>query len=215
MFGEMLTLVRGLEGSVGAGKRRAPLADPLDRAMADEIDAEADDLLASPTTGARSAVDDAVRRSGGLDGVVYARRAGDLSLGGGAVPRAGSTGRRAAIEGHVASTKGDGLLAVFGHPTAHEDDAQRAVSAGWRSSGRWPASAMQAVRRFGFESQVRVGVHRGLVYLDTAQDDVYGLAPTWPPEFRASRQPGTVVVSEAIEPLVRGLSSWSPARPPR
>ena len=29
--------------------------------------------------------------------------------------------------------------------------------------------------RFGFDISVRVGIHRGLVYLDTAQDDVYGL----------------------------------------
>jgi class 3 adenylate cyclase len=34
------------------------------------------------------------------------------------------------FEGHIASTKGDGLLAVFGYPAAHEDDARRAVLAG-------------------------------------------------------------------------------------
>ena len=33
-------------------------------------------------------------------------------------------------EGHVASTKGDGLLVVFGHPVAHENDVHRAVRAG-------------------------------------------------------------------------------------
>ena len=33
-------------------------------------------------------------------------------------------------EGHVGSTQGDGLLAVFGHPTAHEDDVRRAVHGG-------------------------------------------------------------------------------------
>lgn len=33
-------------------------------------------------------------------------------------------------EGHVGSTKGDGLLAVFGHPKAHENDVRRAVLAG-------------------------------------------------------------------------------------
>ena len=33
-------------------------------------------------------------------------------------------------EGHVFSTKGDGLLAVFGHPKAHENDVRRAVQAG-------------------------------------------------------------------------------------
>jgi hypothetical protein len=32
--------------------------------------------------------------------------------------------------GHVGSTKGDGLLAVFGYPMAHEDDVRRAVLAG-------------------------------------------------------------------------------------
>jgi hypothetical protein len=34
----------------------------------------------------------------------------------------------------------------------------------------------QAERRFGIEIAVRIEVHRGLAYLDTAQDDVYGLA---------------------------------------
>ena len=33
-------------------------------------------------------------------------------------------------EGHIANTAGDGLLAVFGYPIAHEDDVRRAVHAG-------------------------------------------------------------------------------------
>jgi class 3 adenylate cyclase len=33
-------------------------------------------------------------------------------------------------EDHIASTKGDGMLAVFGHPVAHKDDVRRAVLAG-------------------------------------------------------------------------------------
>jgi len=32
--------------------------------------------------------------------------------------------------GHVDSTKGDGVLILFGHPVAHEDDVVRAVQAG-------------------------------------------------------------------------------------
>ena len=36
----------------------------------------------------------------------------------------------ARFEGHVGSTKGDGVLAVFGHPRAHENDVRRAVQAG-------------------------------------------------------------------------------------
>jgi class 3 adenylate cyclase len=37
---------------------------------------------------------------------------------------------RRRYEGHIASTKGDGLLAVFGHPVAHENDVHRAVRSG-------------------------------------------------------------------------------------
>ncbi len=34
------------------------------------------------------------------------------------------------FDGHVMQTRGDGILAVFGYPTAHEDDVLRAVKAG-------------------------------------------------------------------------------------
>ena len=36
----------------------------------------------------------------------------------------------ARYEGHIAQYLGDGLLVYFGYPSAHEDDAQRAVRAG-------------------------------------------------------------------------------------
>ena len=61
----------------------------------------------------------------------------------------------------------------------------------------------QAKRRFGIEITVRVRVHWGLVYLDTAQDDVYGLAANLVARVSGLAQPGSVVVSGAVEPLVR------------
>ena len=109
------------------------------------------------------------------------------------------------LEGHVASTKGDGLLAVFGHPTAHEDDARRAVSAGIEITRAVTRLSEAALRRFNFEIQVRVGVHRGLVYLDTAQDDVYGLAANLAARVSGLAPPGSVVVSDAIAPLIRKI----------
>ena len=106
-------------------------------------------------------------------------------------------------EGHIGSTKGDGVLAVFGYPIAHEDDVRRAVHAGLEITREVARLSDQARRRFGIEINVRVGVHRGLVYLDTAQDDVYGLAANLAARVSGLAPPGTVVVSEAVETLIR------------
>ena len=50
---------------------------------------------------------------------------------------------------------------------------------------------------------MRVGVHRGPVYLDTAQDDVYGVAANLAARVAGLASPGTVVVSDAVAPLIR------------
>lgn len=106
-------------------------------------------------------------------------------------------------DGHVGSTKGDGLLAVFGHPTPHEDDVIRAVRAGLDITSEVAALSQRVRHRFGFDIDVRVGVHRGLVYLDTAQDDVYGLGANLAARMCSLADPGMVAVSEAVERLVR------------
>ncbi|BBY87506.1 ATP-binding protein [Mycolicibacterium tokaiense] len=108
-------------------------------------------------------------------------------------------------EGHIGSTKGDGLLAFFGHPHAHEDDVRRAVQAGLDITREVAALSARVQRRFGFDIDVRVGIHRGIVYLDTHQDDVFGLAANLAARVCSLAEPGSVAVSEAIEPLVRGV----------
>jgi class 3 adenylate cyclase/tetratricopeptide (TPR) repeat protein len=106
-------------------------------------------------------------------------------------------------QGHVFSTKGDGLLAVFGHPIALEDGARRAVQAGLDITREVAVLSEQVRSRFGFDISVRAGVHRGLVYLDLVQDDVYGLGANLAARVCGLAPPGSVVVSGAIAPLVR------------
>ncbi|MEB3022447.1 ATP-binding protein [[Mycobacterium] crassicus] len=107
-------------------------------------------------------------------------------------------------EGHVFSTKGDGLLAVFGHPSAHENDVRRAVHAGLDITREVDRLSERVRARFGFDISVRVGVHRGMVYLDVAQDDVYGLGANLAARVSGLAPPGGVVVSAAVAPLVAG-----------
>ncbi len=106
-------------------------------------------------------------------------------------------------EGHIGSTKGDGLLAVFGHPLAHENDGQRAVLAGLDITREVSVLSEKVRQRFGFDIDVRVGVHRGVVYLDTEQDDVYGLGANLAARMCSLAAPGSVAVSATIAHIVR------------
>jgi class 3 adenylate cyclase len=118
-----------------------------------------------------------------------------------------------AYGGHVGSTKGDGLLALFGHPEAHEDDVVRAVQAGLDITREVAALSARVRRQLGFDISVRVGVHRGVVYLDRAQDDVYGLAANLAARINSIAAPGTVAVSDAIEPLIADRFALTPNPP--
>ena len=115
--------------------------------------------------------------------------------------------------GQIGSTKGDGLVGLFGHPIAHNDDVGRAVKAGLEITREVSRLSDQTQRRFGFRVNVRVGVHWGLVYLDTAQGDVYGSAANLANRISSLAPPGAVVVSDAVEAEIRDDFELE-ARPP-
>lgn len=68
-------------------------------------------------------------------------------------------GEIARFEGHVAKFLGDGVLAYFGWPQAHEDDAERAV----RSGLRLTAAVATFKAPAGEALAARVGIATGLV----------------------------------------------------
>ena len=189
--------------AINRGDRAAATALAGQVLAVDGGNADAEDLLGTPAGGGEirrltilfADVVDSTVLSTRVEPETYRMLVGryrDLVLG--AVDR---------FEGHVGSTKGDGLLAVFGHPRAHEDDVRRAVLAGLEITREVARLSEQAQRRFGSEIAVRVGVHRGLVYLDTTQDDVYGLAANLAARVSGLAPPGTVVVSDTVAPLIR------------
>ena len=117
------------------------------------------------------------------------------------------------FDGHIGSPTGEGLLAVFGHPRAHEDDVRRAVLAGLEITREVARLGEQVRHRFGMEIAARAGVHRGLVYLDTAQSDVYGLGANLAARVSGLAPPGTIVISDAVAPLIRNTFELAPCQP--
>jgi class 3 adenylate cyclase/predicted ATPase len=109
-------------------------------------------------------------------------------------------------EGHVAQYLGDGLLVYFGYPTAHEDDARRAVRAGLEI-----VEAVQTVQAAGERLAVRVGIHSGLVVVGEIGEGAHreqlalGETPNFAHHVQMQAEPGWVVMSEATERLVRGF----------
>src|SRR2546422_11506760 len=68
--------------------------------------------------------------------------------------------------GTVKDLAGDGILALFGAPVTHEDDAERAVRAGLRIVEAIRAYGQEVSRAWGVEGfAVRVGVATGPVVL--------------------------------------------------
>jgi class 3 adenylate cyclase len=82
------------------------------------------------------------------------------------------------FDGFVARYMGDGVLAYFGYPQAHEDDAERAVRAGLELSG--------ALARLNTRTSLhtRIGIATGLVVVgeligsgDTQERSMVGTTP--------------------------------------
>src|SRR3984957_13966440 len=112
----------------------------------------------------------------------------------------------ARYDGFIAKFMGDGILAYFGFPHAHEDDAERAVRAGMEIAS--VVSALQT--RANEKLQVRVGIATGLVVVGdlvghgTAQEQaVVGDTPNLAARLQALAEPDSVVVAGATRRLLR------------
>jgi class 3 adenylate cyclase len=107
-------------------------------------------------------------------------------------------------EGHVTHVAGDGLLAVFGIPVAHENDVERAVRAALDIAAELEHLSEEIERAVGERLAARAAVHRGLVYLDRDEDEVYGLAANVAARLHELADPGEVLVSAEVHDIVGG-----------
>jgi TOMM system kinase/cyclase fusion protein len=115
------------------------------------------------------------------------------------------------FDGHIAQYLGDGLLVYFGYPTAHEDDAQRAVRTGLdivEALQKWVPSPPvgEALQRL----QVRIGIHTGLVVVGEIgggrhEQLALGDTPNIAARLQGLAEPNTVVISAATHRLIAGF----------
>jgi class 3 adenylate cyclase/predicted ATPase len=111
----------------------------------------------------------------------------------------------ARYEGHIAQYLGDGVLAYFGYPTAHEDDAVRAVRSG--------LEIVAAVSQLPLTPplQVRIGMHTGPVVVgeigggEHTERLALGETPNIAARVQGVAEPDTAVMSAVTHRLVQGL----------
>jgi class 3 adenylate cyclase/tetratricopeptide (TPR) repeat protein len=106
-------------------------------------------------------------------------------------------------QGHVAQYLGDGVMAYFGWPAAHEDAAERSVRAGLEI-----VDAVHAIE--GPEPlSVRVGISTGVVVISETGDPsnpfgAVGETPNMAARLQSFAAPNTVVIGEATSRLISG-----------
>jgi class 3 adenylate cyclase/predicted ATPase len=111
----------------------------------------------------------------------------------------------ARYEGHIAQYLGDGVLVYFGYPTAHEEDAVRAVHSG--------LEIVTAVSQLAYTPplQVRIGIHTGPVMVgaigtgERTERLALGETPNIAARVQGQAEPDTVVISQATSRLVHGF----------
>src|SRR5438552_7343763 len=117
----------------------------------------------------------------------------------------------ATYDGVIARFMGDGILAYFGYPRAHEDDAERAVRAG--------LDIISAVRQLETRAkervEVRIAIATGLVVVgDLASGGVseeqatVGDTPNVAARLQSLAEPGAVVVAASTRRLLGDLFTF-------
>jgi class 3 adenylate cyclase len=107
--------------------------------------------------------------------------------------------------GYVAQYLGDGVMAYFGWPEAHDNDAERAA---------WAALAiLDAMSELNEEParpklSARIGAHSGAVVVGAGVSrdaDVFGEVPNVAARVQTLAEPGAVLVTDALLRLISGL----------
>jgi class 3 adenylate cyclase/tetratricopeptide (TPR) repeat protein len=115
--------------------------------------------------------------------------------------------------GTVEKFIGDAVMAVFGVPTVHEDDALRALRAAEELRDGLAGLNEELERSYGTRLELRIGVNTGEVVTGTEERIATGDAVNVAARLEQAAPPGEVLVGEETIRLVRGAVEVEPVDP--
>src|SRR5215813_7607468 len=125
---------------------------------------------------------------------------------------------RAVIEQHGGTVEkfiGDAVMAVFGVPVLHEDDALRAVRAAAGLREQIAVLNLQLEADFGATVSVRTGVNTGQVVTGTGERLATGDAVNLAARLEQAAAPGEIIMGPQTWRLVRDAVAAEPLEPLR
>src|SRR5213592_2569975 len=122
-------------------------------------------------------------------------------------------------EGTVNQVMGDGIMALFGAPIAHEDHAVRACYAALAMQGSVQQYAAEVQRAQGVPVQIRVGLNSGEVVVRAIGSDLHmdytavGQTTHLAARMEQMAMPGSVLITPAVLGLAEGYVQVKPLGP--
>ena len=122
-------------------------------------------------------------------------------------------------EGTVNQVMGDGIMALFGAPLAHEDHAVRACYAALAMQAAVKQYAAEVQRSHGVPVQIRVGLNAGEVVVRAIGSDLHmdytavGQTTHLAARMEQMAMPGSILLTQAVLRLAEGYVQVTPLGP--
>ena len=122
-------------------------------------------------------------------------------------------------EGTVNQVMGDGIMALFGAPLAHEDHAVRACFAALRMQERARDDAQEVLRLHGVNIQMRIGLNSGEVVVRAIGSDLHmdytavGQTTHLAARMEQIASPGSILLTPSTLELMEGYVTVRPLGP--
>ena len=122
-------------------------------------------------------------------------------------------------EGTVNQVMGDGIMALFGAPLAHEDHAVRACYAALAMQAAVKQYAAEVQRTHGVPVQIRVGLNAGEVVVRAIGSDLHmdytavGQTTHLAARMEQMAMPGSILLTQAVLSLAEGYVQVTPLGP--